>query len=353
MPSWSLIRTAATTAVSALAVAAAVVPAAAQSKPLASLGTAKVKTVDGPGQLTITVGRRTLPVRLHAVELPQPGECGAAETTAALSGFVRRAPGKFSYALVKTKTGFERDASGRFLAIVAYRGSRSWRDLGDDLLRVGWGRSGEAATGDALRPVHGDVPRGAHSADGSSGSAVAARRVGVWALCGGRVHLPLGQPAPASAAPVWNVDEFGIAKSIGPLTLSATLTPAGSLTLGRLGETAPVEFTHSFFGCTASIPSLQLEAWSTGFSGACADAPVLLLRPNGPDPARLSRGGGVGLPVKQTQAAYPLLDLDNPAGWLSGGRRQWAWQTSVDTGEQEESVVTDLLSYQTALMPDT
>ncbi len=335
-----------------LAIAAAAAPAA-QAAPLRSLGTATVKSVDGPGQLTITVGRRTLPVQLPFVDLPRAGECGAVETTAALSGFVRRAPRKLNYALLKTKTGFERDASGRFMTILGYRGSRSLRDLGDDLLRAGWGRSGDPSTGNDLAPTHGAVSDNAIWTDGGSDGVSPGKRAGVWALCGGRVHLPLGEPAPASSAPVWNVDEFGIAKSIGPLALSATLTPTGSLTLGRLAETAPVEYTHWYFGCKASIPSLQLEAWSTRSSRPCAQAHVLLLRPAGPDPARLSRGGGVGLPVKQTQAGYPLLDLDNPFGWLSGGRRQWAWQVAADTNEQENSVVTDLLTYQEALMPES
>ncbi|MDO9352729.1 MAG: hypothetical protein Q7T55_03490, partial [Solirubrobacteraceae bacterium] len=168
----------------------------------------------------------------------------------------------------------------------------------------------------------------------------------------GRVHLPLGEPAPVSAAPIWNVDATGIATSIGPLALSATLSPSTYLTLGGLAATAPVEYSFWAFGCRAAVPSLQLEAWAMSTTGACAQAPVLLLRPSGPDAARLSRGGGVRLPVEQTQAGYPLLDLDEPAGWLSGARRQWAWQVAAETGEEDQPVVTDLLAYQAALGPE-
>ncbi|MDO9352267.1 MAG: hypothetical protein Q7T55_01140, partial [Solirubrobacteraceae bacterium] len=172
-----------------VAVALAFTAPGAQSRPLRASGTAAVKSVDGPGQLTITVGRRALPVRLYSVDVPRPGECGAAETTAALSGFVRRAPRKIEYALASTKTGLQRDASGRFVAILAYRGSRGWRDFGADLLRTGWGRDGDTTTGAESPPVRASLPEDARGASG--GGAEPAGRVGVWARCGGRVHLPL------------------------------------------------------------------------------------------------------------------------------------------------------------------
>src|SRR5690349_15394551 len=63
--------------------------AAAPKKPR-SWGSATIVSVDGPARLTLKSDRGTFKVRFWGIDTPEPGECGATETTAALRRLVDR-----------------------------------------------------------------------------------------------------------------------------------------------------------------------------------------------------------------------------------------------------------------------
>lgn len=307
---------------------------------------AVVRSVDGPTTLTIAIGSRTLPVRLAQTDAPAAGECGAEQATASLRGFVRRAPKRLRYALGSSGRSLARDPAGRYVVVLAYRAKGRWRDLGTDLTRAGWAQFGEPTTLDSLPPAATTFPRGTRRAPDRGDHPLSDR--GLVSSCGGYVHLPAGAAVPPRRAPVWDVDERGIARAIGPIALSPVLTPANMLTVRGLAGVVPLEVTRGPFGCLGAVASLGLTVFTGGSQARCGDATVLgIASMDGASGAQLSRGGGVGQPVSKLRAAYPLLDLENPAGWLSGsGSRQWAWQTAIGTDEQDDAIVTDIVSYQ-------
>ncbi|MBO9534201.1 MAG: hypothetical protein J7513_14615 [Solirubrobacteraceae bacterium] len=312
------------------------IPGAAEAAPLRAYGKATVQSVDGPGQLTIRAGKRTLAVRLYFIDLPRPGECGAAEATRALRGFVRRAHGTLRYELVQTYDGdprpFARDADGRYPVAITYRSDL--RELGADLIAADWARPGmPPAELAALRRTDADVS--GEDLPGRRGDEEAPRaRRGVWALCGGRLHLPLGQPVPATAPAPWSVDEHGITSAVGPITLSPTLAPESTLTLDHLAAAAPVELTRFALGCRAWAPALQIRVWIYSDDADCHGAPISAIRSAGPEPAAFSRGGAVGDLTSALPSRFPAFSPSTSTdGFLSGsGAPQWAWQTQVLAG---------------------
>lgn len=313
---------------------------------------AVVRSVDGPTALTIAIGSRTLPVRLAQTDAPATGECGADRATAALRGFVRRAPRRLHYALGSRGSSLARDPAGRYLVVLAYRGRERWRDLGTDLTRAGWAQFGEPTTLDSLPPAATTFPRGTRFAPDRGDHPLTDR--GLVSSCGGYVHLRADAAVPARQEPVWDVDERGIAHAIGPIPLSPVLTPANMLTVRKLAAVVPLEVTRGPFGCLGSVASLGLTVFTGGSQTRCGDATVLgLASMDRTSHMRLSRGGGVGQRVSALRSGYPLLDLDDPAGWLSGsGDRQWAWQTAIGTDEQDDPMVTDIVTYQPPPGPD-
>lgn len=333
----------------------------AGAKPLATSGNGAVVTsVDGAAELTVKIGRRTLPARLWLIDTPRAGECGAAQAKAALAGFVRRAPRRLTYNLVvDQKLVAQRDPDGRYLIALGYPVRRTMRSLGNDLVRAAWARFGGSTTLDAAAPTArvGLAVRGAgddvegYEEDGTSLFGPTGPRRGMWATCGGRLHLPAGEPVPATSAATWEVNRFGVTERIGALALPATQTPESSLTIRRLSELVPVELTGGSFGpCVAWVPSLQVQAWTFDEgapSASCGEATVHLILTSGPDPASLSLGGGVGQPRVATTRAYPqsLIDAgksDFDFLWLPGPGHEWSWQTGVSLGKGRG---TDLLTY--------
>lgn len=313
------------------AVAAAAMAASGPCAKAAALkpwGEARVVSVDGPDLLTIKIGRRTLPARLFAVDAPQPGECGSAETTAALRGFVRRAPQRYSYVLLDLFDGrFGRDANGRWLVTMNYEVRRRDRELGADLVRADWARRGEPATLVSGTAAEGDLPY-----QGSEQDLPRPRR-GLWAICGGRTHLPLAAAVPPTTAAPWDIDASGITRAIGPLAFSPALTPAATLTIRQFSERVPVDLTWREGGCEAYAPSLQIYARAWSSAERCGDAWITSIRSSGPDGTAATRGSVVGGPATALPALFPLAARDPkvPNSWLlsGNGKRQWGWQTDA------------------------
>ncbi len=338
------LRTVLAAAVSVV-VATGVSAGAAIAKPLAGSGKAVVESVDGPTLLTVKVGRREVPVRLAMVDAPATGECGASEAKAALVRYVRRAPRRLSYSLLRTmRRGFARDQDGRLLAVLRYGRARSDRDLAWDLIDAEWARWGDPVSFDASADqtflVAGLSPLPLLRSTGR----------GVWLRCGGRLHLPAGEPAPSVGPGVWNVNDQGVTTSIG----SVALTDKG-LTFGELAAVTPVELVvmPAWAGCTAYLPTLQALALSTEQARTCRDTQVARFiagRQNTawPGSSAVSRGPKVGDRLPDLSIAFPLADSDPPdSSWinLSGPEKPWAWQTHLitsDRGKLVESLQTFL-----------
>ncbi len=323
------------TATLALAASLAL-PGGAEAAWPPSWSKATVKSVDGPGILTLDHKGRDLPIRLFFIDTPRTGECGAAQATSALNGFVRRAPRQVRFAIAHRlePRAQAQDADGRYLAMVTYTVRGKPRGFGSDLLRAEWARAGEPATVDGARVGTADLTDGEHGHDEPVLPAEPRARRGVWALCGGRLHLPIGETPGASAPAAWSVSEQGIASAVGPLALSPSLTPTGSLTFRQLSTIAPTEFARWPGGCRAWVPSLQIRSWAYVDEGKpCGDAVVSALSTVGPEAASLTRGGAVGTPAASLKAYFPLLaPTDGSLYWrLSGpGRRVWAWQAEAE-----------------------
>lgn len=319
-----------------------------------SSGSAEVRSVDGPGRLTLERNGKAIPVRLFFTDTPQDGECGAKEATAALRGFVRRAPRRVRYVIAERRTGdLARDTDGRYLAQVTYSVRDRDRGFGSDLMRADWARLGESAL------VNGGSSRDAELVEANDNGTEEpltfeprARR-GVWARCGGHLHLGAGEPVPPSSAAPWAVDANGVASAVGPITLSPTLTPATTMTLRDLAALSAAELTRADDGCRAWFPSLQIRAFAVvARSTPCGDGAVSAVSTVGPDRAAFTRGGGVGSPIADLRSIFPLLvpSARFTAWRLSGpSARPWAWQTSGEFDQEQR--IQRLVAYASPSVP--
>ncbi|MDO9352266.1 MAG: hypothetical protein Q7T55_01135, partial [Solirubrobacteraceae bacterium] len=235
--------------------------------------------------------------------------------------------------------GFERDAEGRYLGFLSRRGGDGFFDgLGQDLVDTEWARNGEA-----VGPAQRFTPRDLQVGGVSAGDGPPRAPRGVWANCGGRMHLPAGQPVPANAPAPWTITADGVTEAIGPLTLSPTLSPSTNLTVAQVAAVAPVEILAvNAYECRAVVPSLQLVlSAATPGTQPCGSAEVYGVATSGPGAAPTTRGVGVGSPASAAKGAFPRLatgadepDPDGAAMQLTGPEPQpWAWQTlaSVDS----------------------
>lgn len=192
----------------ALAMACA---APAKAAALRRAGAATLVSVDGPARLTVKTKSGRVRIRLYAIDTPQAGECGAAESVAALKTLATRGKSRFRYELLdRARGGFERDAEGRYLGFLAPPGEDGFfSGLGQDLVATEWAGDGEAI-GPAQRVVARDFQVGGAGAGG--GPPRSPR--GVWATCGGRMHLPAGEPVPAHAPAPWTITADGVTEAI-------------------------------------------------------------------------------------------------------------------------------------------
>lgn len=325
------------------------VPSADARPALRPLGAAKVRSVDGPGQLTLTTRSGPIRIRLASIDAPRAGECGASEVTAALRGFVKRAGRGFRYELSPIGGGtLLRDPDGRYLATVHYRGWR--RDLATDLIRAEWARPGERAAADnpATR-----VPQ-ALDWNGDGVDVVAAPRPwrGLWATCGGLAHLPAGETVPPTHPVPWTINASGITTAVGPITLNPSLQPADAMTVADISAIARIERTRHFDGCRIWAPSLQLRFWTYGSGPDCGDGVITSVRSLGPDAARNPDGHILGEDAQRLTATFPLLVPERAERiWpLSGpGFPQWAWQTDAELDNARR--LRGLVTYASPILP--
>lgn len=348
----------AATALTVLAAGAAV-PAAATAAPRVA-GSARVVSVDGPGRLTIENRKREkIAIRLFGIDTPQAGECGADGATAALRAITAGKLRGLHYSLNRSSgKQLERDADGRYVGTVSYERGRGYDayayGIGARLVDFGWARAGIPATLDSPTPANLERVADAYEIGSAPKVDQAGRPLGVWSACGGRLHQSGGAPAPATAAVPWSTDTFGVTRSIGPLTLTPTLTPESSLTMRRLAEqVGPIELVRYETTCAAYVPALQIEviAWTTDRPGAaCGNADVQVIYHHGPGTPSLAGGLKRGDSFDAVRRAYPAVDdesvnPDTGTADLSGGETHaWAWQTAAVLDEDERTV-TSFVTY--------
>jgi endonuclease YncB( thermonuclease family) len=311
-------------------------------------GDAEVLSVDGPGRLTVkTKARSALKLRLAEVDAPQlatstaPAECGAAEGVAALKRLVAKPVKGMRYHLLPfpDNNHFERDSEGRYYASITTprKGSTDGVGLGSRLVSAGWARSGWSMPLNSVAIEH-----GYNHTDGDAGesdpAAPGSALRGVWASCGGRMHLPVGQAVPATATAMWSVDANGITQAIGPLALSPVLSPSSTLTIGAVAaQLGGAEASQWGRMCWVDFPALQIGLLG-GLSDedgvkpteTCEQSAVLLISTNGPGLIRTDRGLTGSDTIAKAVALFPRLNpkADSESLALSGkDYRPWAWQT--------------------------
>ncbi len=306
-------------------------------------GAATLVSVDGPARLTVKTKSGKLRIRLFSIDTPQVGECGAPESIAALKKLAKRGKGRFRYELLDGGTrDFERDAEGRYLAFLAPPGQDGFfSGLGQDLVDTEWARNGDALALTQPPITHGDLTVG--GAGAGFGSSRTPR--GVWALCGGRMHLPASQPVPSHAPATWAITADGVTESIGPLALSPTLSPSTNLTVAQVAALAPVElYDVGGSQCRASVPSLQLVlSAATPGKQPCGSAEVFAVVTSGPGAAATTQGVGVGSSASAAKAAFPRLagGTDGEDGGLrltGADALPWAWQTQAGVDERTGTI---------------
>lgn len=289
-------------------------------------GDATILSVDGPVQLTVRTRGMRVGLRLAYVDAPAQGECGASEATALLTRLAKRRGGRVRYVLSSTRP----DGDGRFAAFVGGRSADLLeRSLAHDLVRSEWARPVGRTTVSEMDNAYlyvGGEPWGPRAPRG------------VWARCGGHLHLPATQVVPGHAPATWAVNADGITESVGPLTLDPVLAPGRTLTVDQLAAIAPVELSdHNGESCWARVPSLEIVAMAATPTAQtpCGTADVFAIASTGPGSAQTSRGVGVGASRAAMVGAFPrlaaswrredrYLDLLPLHGRAAG---PWAWQT--------------------------
>ncbi|MDO9356940.1 MAG: hypothetical protein Q7T55_24800 [Solirubrobacteraceae bacterium] len=108
-----------------------------------SYGNATITSVDGPGRLTLRTTGGPLKVRLWMVDTPEPGECGAEESTAALQRLTKGRRARVRYGMWRRRA----DGEGRVAAFVGPRRADFTKDsLSRDLIATEWARTAPAVT---------------------------------------------------------------------------------------------------------------------------------------------------------------------------------------------------------------
>lgn len=331
----------------ASALLATAFPVAAAVAAPRSYGSAKVISVDGPTSLTIEnrKGQR-IPLRLIGIDAPRVGECGAAETQAALQRIVGRKLRDLRYDLRRaTRTAFERDPDGRYVGSLTYYRPSEYDDseVAARLVDAGWARAGLPATLDSPTPRHlwtvveGDEDPG-RLRDKQG------RPLGVWARCGGRLHAPADQPVPTTSAVPWTTTDRGITSAIGGVKLPTVMSPESTLTLRGLAAAAPdLEIVRWDGACVGVVPSLQILVYTWTLDEPrtrCGDSDVQAITTYGPGNASLDRGPKLGDRASSVRGAYPLvdglaLDSDTDTVPLAGAEfHAWAWQTHAELDDR-------------------
>ncbi|MBO9534200.1 MAG: hypothetical protein J7513_14610 [Solirubrobacteraceae bacterium] len=299
--------------------------AAAAPKKVPLHGDATVTSVDGPGRLTLGTKAGPVKLRLYLVDTPEPGECGAEESTAALRSLTAGPRKRVRY-VAWSRTP---DAEGRLPAIVGPRKADLLeRSLGISLVEREWARSGGSRTISEADGISISV--------GADSFSPRAPR-GVWARCGGFMHLPSSEPVPAHDPATWAVNGNGITESVGPIGLSATLAPGTALTVADVARLARVESTDLGEGrCWVRVPTLELVLFASTAAGVpCERSHISAIASSGPGSASTTNGFRTGQPAKSAVSFFPRLaaSLDGPLELqdqlpLAGyARMPWAWQT--------------------------
>lgn len=312
----------------------------------------KILSVDGPAHITVREAGKTVKLRLAGIDSPRAAEgttaaeCGAAEATAALRVYVKRAAKKqlsINY-LPSGNSKPVRGADGRVLAAVDYRSRKTSGSLGDDLVLGGWARLGVPQTATDPEKVMADTISDLSNDDAEFG--VALRRRGVWAKCGGFMHLPAGQPAPAYNPAIWSIDANGITRSLGGVPLSPVMTPEETLTFERAAEQfGPLDVTIVDDGCTALSPTRHLLFYAfVGENEAPADCgklPVFMIASMGPETVATDSGVKTGMRMDDVRPLMPILtkervsDADGPVSLAPDGFYPWAWTSGIQVDREQ------------------
>lgn len=331
-------------------------PGLASAQKLRRSGTATVVSVDGPALLTIkTTKGQKLRMRLFGVDAPAPGECGATESAAALAKLTKGDRGTLRYSLVERRSGvYERSSDGSLLGSLGpiNRGlDVFFYGLSGELLATEWARSG-----DTLRPDQAPIAHGETMAGYSEEPTGPRPARGLWAACGGRVHLPGGEAPPAHQPAPWTITSNGITTAIGPLLLPATLAPGATLTVAAVAAIAPVELDDFGDTCQARVPSLEivLVAATPTAEQPCSRAEVHAIATDGPGSATTTTTGlAIGERADLLPKLFPRVGgldgsvCDEDVLALAGPQlRPWAWQTEAEV--HYESCVVIGLSTSTA-----
>lgn len=340
MPAFHHARSALGVLLAAAALSLGAAPSSDAVPKLRTVGEAKVVSVDGPARLTVTTKHGRLRMTLFGVDTPQVGECGATESVRALKRLVRGRKARLRYRLIDLAPGrFERDREGRYVGWLGSDvSSLEFAGLRQALADTGWARGGESVGAGVLNPTHG----GWTLAGGLFVASAPRTPVGLWARCGGRAHLPLDAPVPATAPVPWNVTSEGVTESIGPLTLPATLSPGSTLTMRDVSAVVAVEFTAEGNGnCTGHAPGLQLRLFAYADARQpCSEADVYAIASSGPGAVATTRGLAAGARAAQARSFFPRVDADGDAaqdGGLSlagSGGAFTAWRTSALVSER-------------------
>lgn len=294
---------------------------------------ATVVSVDGPGVLTLRTVTGRLKVRLDMIDTPQAGECGAPKSEASLEQLTQGRRKRVRYVLWSRRP----DAGGRYPALVGPRhASLLDHSLARDLVRREWARVTEPRKindGLTFSPAN---------------EAFAARpQRGVWAICGGLMHLAAGDAVPAHAPAPWNIDADGVTESIGPIELPAELAPDRSLTVKDVAALARVESTPAHGStCRARVPSLELLLLASPVGTTCGGE-IYAVVSSGPGAAASTLGLRVGQPARAAPPLFRNLAGATPDQLDSLGQiplsgltpKPWAWQTLAAVDPASRSIV--------------
>ncbi len=315
--------------VAALVVATTGSPSAsAAPKKPRSYGTAAIVSIDGPGRLTLRAKRGTFKARLGGIDTPEPGECGADESTAALKRLAqrKRKRGRLYYMLWESR---RTDAEDRYSVIVGQEGDDSIaQSLGAQLVSAEWASAHAPIT----------VSEGDDLSMSVGYNRWTARPLrGLWARCGGYVHLPASAAVPPHAAASWSISADGVTEAIGGFSLSPSLAPGATPTVAdfaRVARIEPGELTDN--ACIVRVPSMELSLWATRSGEAdCSSSEVFAIATTGPSAVTANRGLRVGTPVNELKTLFPRLASTwpeyrserDPVPLAGESGVPWAWQT--------------------------
>lgn len=295
-------------AVAAACATVGVAPAGAVPR----FGRGVVQRVDGPARVSVAFGSRVLRVHMVGVDAPESGECGAAQSKAALRTLATGKSVRFELP-ARAHGKVAKDVGGRIYARLTTRSS----DLATALAATGWARLGvRVQKGRAVGPAAETWVDDDATTDGLGTGGGAMPTTGVWAVCGGRMHLPAGQAAAASAAATWTTDAHGALTAIGAITVPAAATAA--LTVPRLAATVAggEEITDGNGACYLLFPALRAAV--VGFTDPtrtarrCTSA-VRGFQTYGPGAFATDRGLATGAAATAIPGLYGELSADDAA----------------------------------------